>query len=556
LNALGFLVLPKKKMTKGIFNIPFPENEPVKSFSPNSPERESIKKTLEELKSKVLDIPMFIGGEEVRTDNLGAVSPPHDHQKLLANYHIGDETHVNQAIQSALNAREGWASLPWDQRASIFLKAADLLAGPYRDLINGTTMLGQSKNIFQAEIDAACELIDFLKFNAYFMQTIYEDQPESHEGIWNKLEYRPLEGFVFAITPFNFTSIGANLPAAPALMGNVVVWKPSETQIYSAWAFMEVLREAGLPSGVINLIYSDGPMTGEIVFKHKDLGGVHFTGSTKTFHHIWKEIGKNVETYKSYPRLVGETGGKDFIIAHKSADPQELATAIIRGGFEFQGQKCSAASRIYLPSNLWPTLKEILVKEIAGIKMGPVEDFRNFMNAVIDKRAFDKIKGFIDLAKNDEQAEILTGGNCDDSKGYFIEPTIIVAMDPQFTTMCEEIFGPVVTIYVYQEDNFEETLRLVDETSPYALTGAVFSKDRFAIDLAKKRLENSAGNFYINDKPTGAVVGHQPFGGARASGTNDKAGSSMNLIRWVSARTIKETLVPARDYRYPFMDEE
>ncbi len=543
-------------MAKGIFNIPYPVNEPVGAYQSGSSERKSIKEFLKKLKSKEMDVPMFIGGEEIRTGNLAPINPPHDHQHLLGNYHVGDETHVNQAIQAALNAREQWAALTWEHRASIFLKAADLIAGPYRDLINGTTMLGQSKNIFQAEIDAACELIDFLKFNAYYMQTIYEDQPDSQDGMWNRLEYRPLEGFVFAITPFNFTSIGANLAASPALMGNTVVWKPSETQIYSAWAFMEIMREAGLPAGVINLIYTDGPMTGDIVFNHKDLGGIHFTGSTRTFQHIWKEVGKNIENYRAYPRVVGETGGKDFIIAHSSSDPEEVATAIIRGGFEFQGQKCSAASRVYVPSNIWDAVKDKLVKDVSEIKMGSPEDFRNFMNAVIDKRAFDKIKGFIEQAKDANNAEVLTGGNCDDSKGYFIQPTIIVAHDPQFVTMCEEIFGPVVTIYVYEPENFEETLKLVDETSPYALTGAVFSKDRYAIDLAMKKLENSAGNFYINDKPTGAVVGQQPFGGARGSGTNDKAGSAMNLLRWVSARTIKETFVPPKDFRYPFMEEE
>lgn len=543
-------------MAKGIFNIPYPENEPVRSYAPNSPEKESIKKFLEELKSKEMDIPMFIGGEEVRTGNLGVINPPHDHQHLLGNYHIGDETHVHQAVQAAMNAREEWAALSWEHRASIFLKAADLLEGPYRDLINGTTMLGQSKNIFQAEIDAACELIDFLRFNAYYMQGIYEDQPDSQPGIWNRMEYRALEGFVFAITPFNFTSIGANLAAAPAMMGNVVVWKPSETQIYSAWAFMEVMREAGLPAGVINIIYTDGPMTGNILFNHPDLGGIHFTGSTGTFQHIWKEVGKNIENFRSYPRVVGETGGKDFIVAHPSAESKEVSTAIIRGAFEFQGQKCSAASRIYIPNNLWDDVKAELLEDAASIKMGSPEDFRNFMNAVIDKRAFDKITGYIEKVKADPNAEIISGGGYDDSKGYFIEPTIVVAQDPQFLTMCEEIFGPVVTIYVYQEENFEDTLKLVDETGPYALTGAVFAKDRYAIDLASKKLENSAGNFYINDKPTGAVVGQQPFGGARGSGTNDKAGSAMNLLRWVSARTIKETFVPPTDYRYPFMSEE
>lgn len=542
-------------MSKGIFNIPYPENEPVKSYAPGSPEKKELKKALKELKSTELDIPMYIGGEEIRTDNKAEINPPHEHKHVLGHYHVGDATHVHQAINAALDARNSWANLSWEQRISIFLKAADLLAGPYRAKMNAATMLGQSKNVFQAEIDAACELIDFLRYNAQFMQEIYFEQPDSQPGIWNRTEYRPLEGFVAAITPFNFTSIGANLAAAPASMGNTVVWKPSETQIYSAWVFMEIMKEAGLPDGVINIIYTDGPTAGDILFSHPDLAGVHFTGSTKTFQLIWKNIGANIDKFKTYPRIVGETGGKDFILAHKSANAEEVATAITRGAFEYQGQKCSAASRIYIPENLWQDVERKLLEDIKNIKMGSPEDFRNFFNAVIDKRAFDKISKYIDEAKNSKVAKIIAGGNYDDSKGYFIEPTVILAEDPQFTTMCEEIFGPVVTIYVYKS-SFDDVLQLVDETSPYALTGAIFSRDRYAADKACKRLVNAAGNFYINDKPTGAVVGQQPFGGSRASGTNDKAGSAQNLHRWVSVRTIKETFVPPKNFAYPFMDEE
>jgi 1-pyrroline-5-carboxylate dehydrogenase len=542
-------------MSKGIFNVPYPQNEPVKSYAPGSPEKRELKAALAGLKSQVLDIPMYIGGEEIRTDNKAEINPPHDHKHVLGHYHVGDETHVRQAIHAALDARKSWAALTWEQRASIFLKAADLLAGPYRAKMNAATMLGQSKNVFQAEIDAACELIDFLRFNASYMQDIYLEQPESQPGMWNRTEYRGLEGFVMAITPFNFTSIGANLAAAPASMGNVVVWKPSETQIYSAWVFMEIMKEAGLPAGVINIIYTDGPMTGDIVFQHPDLAGVHFTGSTRTFQHIWKSIGTNIEKFKTYPRIVGETGGKDFIVAHRSADAKEVATAITRGAFEYQGQKCSAASRVYIPEEMWKEVEQYLQEDIKNIKMGSPEDFRNFFNAVIDKRAFDKISKYIDGAKESKVAKVIAGGNYDDGKGYFIEPTIILAEDPQYTTMVEEIFGPVVTIYVYKS-NFTDLLKLVDETSPYGLTGAIFARDRYSIDKATKALEHAAGNFYINDKPTGAVVGQQPFGGSRASGTNDKAGSAQNLHRWVSVRTIKETFVPARHFGYPFMDEE
>ncbi len=542
-------------MSKAISNIPYPSNEPVQSYAPGSPEKIELKSALAELKSTVLDIPMIIGGEEIRTDKKIEITPPHEHKHILGHFHQGDETHVHQAINAAKDAKKSWANLSWEHRVSIFLKAADLLAGPFRAKMNAATMLGQSKSVYQAEIDAACELIDFLKFNAYFMQEIYMEQPDSLPGMWNRTEYRPLEGFVAAITPFNFTSIGANLAAAPAMMGNTVLWKPSETQIYSAWVFMEIMKEAGLPDGVINIIYTDGPTTGDILFKHPDLAGVHFTGSTKTFQHIWKSIGTNIEKFKTYPRIVGETGGKDFIVAHRSADAKEVATAITRGAFEYQGQKCSAASRVYIDHSIWNDVEKFLLADLKNIKMGSPEDFRNFFNAVIDKRSFDKISKYIDEAKNSKVAKIIAGGNYDDSKGYFIEPTVILTEDPQFTTMCEEIFGPVVTIYVYKSE-FNDVLKLVDETSPYALTGAIFSKDRYAIDKATKALENAAGNFYINDKPTGAVVGQQPFGGARASGTNDKAGSAQNLQRWISVRTIKETFVPAKNFTYPFMDEE
>jgi 1-pyrroline-5-carboxylate dehydrogenase len=543
-------------MPKGIYHVPFAENEPVNSYAPGTPEREKLQAALKEARSKKVDVPMYIGADEVRTDNTKPLSPPHDHQHILGHFHEGDASHVKQAIDAALAAKEEWANLPWEHRASIFLKAADLISGPYRDKINAATMLAQSKNAYQAEIDSACELADFLRFNVQYMTEIYNEQPESSPGMWNRLEYRPLEGFVFALTPFNFTAIAGNLPSSAALMGNVTVWKPAYSQIYSAKVVMEVFKDAGVPDGVINLIYVDGPTTGDVIFKHPEFAGIHFTGSTGVFKHIWKTIGENIDTYKSYPRIVGETGGKDFILAHPTAKAKEVATAITRGAFEFQGQKCSAASRVYIPSNLWDDVKKYLLEDIKDIKMGGPEDFENFFNAVIDKKAFDKISGYINAAKESDVAEIIAGGECDDSKGYFIQPTVIQAKDPQYTTMKEEIFGPVVTIYVYQEDNFDETITLVNETSPYALTGAIFSQDRYAIEEATKRLSNAAGNFYINDKPTGAVVGQQPFGGARASGTNDKAGSKLNLLRWVQARTIKETFVPATDYKYPFMGKE
>jgi 1-pyrroline-5-carboxylate dehydrogenase len=540
-------------MPKGNYVIPTAINEPVKSYVPGSPEREELQAMLAEMRAKQVDIPMYIGSEEVTTDKKISMSPPHDHQHILGHFSEGDSTHVQQAVDAALAAKEAWANLSWEHRASIFLKAADLIAGPYRAKINAATMLAQSKNAFQAEIDAACEYIDFLKFNVQFMQQLYQQQPESLPLTWNRSEYRPLEGFVLAITPFNFTSIAGNLPGAPALMGNTVVWKPAYTQVYSAQVLMEVFQEAGLPDGVINMIYVDGPVVGDVVFNHPEFAGLHFTGSTAVFKHLWKTIGTNIDKFKSYPRIVGETGGKDFIVAHKSANPKEVATAITRGAFEFQGQKCSAVSRVYIPSNMWEEVKGYVLEDVASFKIGGPEDFSNFFNAVIDERAFDKIAGYIDHAKNAADAEIIAGGTYDKSKGYFIDPTVIVAKDPKYKTMCEEIFGPVVTIHVYDADQFEETLTLVDETSPYALTGAIFSKDRYAIELATKKLVNAAGNFYINDKPTGAVVGQQPFGGARGSGTNDKAGAMMNLLRWVSARTIKENFIPPTDYRYPFL---
>lgn len=540
-------------MSKGFFNAPLYMNEPVNSYEPGSPEREELIRTYKDLYNKKVEVPLYIGSEIYTTENKKTLSPPHDHQHIIGHYYEGDKSHVEKAINEALKARNAWAALPWNERAAIFLKAADLLAGPYRAKMNAATMLAQSKNCFQAEIDSACELIDFLRFNVAYMQQIYEDQPESSDGVWNKMEYRPLEGFVFAITPFNFTAIAGNLCAAPALMGNVVVWKPADSQIYSANVIMELFKEAGLPDGVINMITVDGPLAGDVVFKHPDFAGLHFTGSTGVFKHLWKTIGQNIDLYKTYPRIVGETGGKDFIMVHKSSIPKQVATAISRGAFEFQGQKCSAASRVYLPKNISNEVINYVVEDVNSFKMGSPEDFSNFITSVIDEKAFDKIASYIDFIKTQDDASILAGGNYDKSKGYFIEPTVVLTTNPKFKTMCEEIFGPVVTIYEYDEDKFEETLDLVDSTSEYALTGSIFSQDRYAINLATKKLENAAGNFYINDKPTGAVVGQQPFGGARGSGTNDKAGSYLNLLRWVSARTIKETFVPPTDYRYPFL---
>jgi 1-pyrroline-5-carboxylate dehydrogenase len=540
-------------MNFGYFNYPMPKNEPVLDYAPGSKERELLQKTLKELKSQQMDIPMYIGGDEVRTGKKTAIHPPHETGHTLGHFHAGDETHVKHAIDAALTARKSWAAMSWENRANIFLKAADLIAGKYRPYMNGTTMLGQSKNAYQAEIDSACELIDFLRFNVHFLSEIYRQQPISGASMHNRMEYRPLEGFVLAITPFNFTAIGGNLPTSAAMCGNVVVWKPANTQVYSAQMFMRILKEAGLPDGVINLIYVDGPTIGKVCFAHRHFAGVHFTGSTGVFNNMWKTIGENVGNYKSYPRIVGETGGKDFVIAHKSADPDVVVTALARGAFEFQGQKCSAASRAYIPSNIADEVRQKLVATVKGMKMGSVEDFSNFINAVIDEKSFDKIKSYIDNAQNDPKVKIIAGGKCDKSKGYFIEPTVLEVEDGRYITMCEEIFGPVLTIHVYDAEKFEEALELVDTTSPYALTGAVIARDRQAIELATDKLRDAAGNFYINDKPTGAVVGQQPFGGARASGTNDKAGSILNLYRWLSARTIKETFNSATDYMYPFM---
>jgi len=540
-------------MPKGTYQVPIPKNEPVLIYAPGSPERNNLQKALTQARGKELDIPMYIGSKEVRTEKKVPVNPPHDHQHVLGYFHQGDAGHVELAINAALGAKSAWAELSWEHRASVFLKAADLIAGPYRAKLNAATMLGQSKNAYQAEIDSACEIIDFLRFNVHYMSQIYGQQPASSDGVWNRLEQRPLEGFVFALTPFNFTAIAGNLPTSAAMMGNTVVWKPAFSQIYAANVLMQIFIEAGVPDGVINLIYVDGPTTGDIVFNHPDFAGIHFTGSTGVFQHIWKTIGGNITKYKSYPRIVGETGGKDFIVAHKSSDAQALATAMVRGAFEYQGQKCSAASRVYVPDNLWEEVRTKVLSDLSEIKMGPVEDFGNFINAVIDEKAFDKITNYIDEARQNDLVEIIAGGNYDKSTGYFIEPTIILTQDPLYVTMCEEIFGPVLTVYVYQADRFEETLELVDQTSPYALTGAVFSQDRYAVEMATKKLVNAAGNFYINDKPSGAVVGQQPFGGARASGTNDKAGAMVNLLRWISPRTIKETFVPSTDYRYPFL---
>ncbi len=540
-------------MPKGIYRIPTPINEPVKPYAPGQAETNKLIDTYRQMYNSHLEVPLYIGSERIKTENKISLRPPHEHAKEIGVAYVGDAKHVHQAIDAALAAKQKWAQLPWEHRAAIFLRAAELLAGPYRDRMNAATMLAQSKNVMQAEIDAACELIDFFRFNAAYMQQIYADQPGSQPGMWNRLEYRPLEGFVFAVTPFNFTSIAANLPAAPAMMGNVVIWKPAESQMYSAQIIMELFHEAGLPDGVINMICVDGPTAGDIVFKHKDFSGLHFTGSTAVFKHLWKEIGSNLDAYRSYPRIVGETGGKDFIVAHPSAHPLEVATGISRGAFEFQGQKCSAASRAYVPASIWPAVKDKIVADVNSFKMGSPEDTSNFINAVIDKRAFDKISGYIDYIKAQPDAEIIAGGNYDGSKGYFIEPTVVVTSNPKFRTMCEEIFGPVITIYVYEDKDWKSVLKLVDETGEYALTGAIFARERYAIDEACDALENAAGNFYINDKPTGAVVGQQPFGGARGSGTNDKAGSYLNLIRWVSPRTIKETFVTPKDYRYPFI---
>ncbi|SFB14658.1 delta-1-pyrroline-5-carboxylate dehydrogenase [Flavobacterium swingsii] len=540
-------------MLKGFFNIPKAVNEPVKSYAPNSPEKSAVQAAYKKMWNETIDVPLYIGSEEIRTGNTKNMSAPHDHQHIVGTYHLAEKSHIEKAIANALESRTKWASMAWEQRAAIFLKAAELIAGPYRARINAATMIAQSKTIHQAEIDASCELIDFLRFNVEFMTQIYQDQPASNSDMWNRVEYRPLEGFVYAVTPFNFTAIAANLPASAALMGNVVVWKPSDSQVFSAKIIIDVFKEAGVPDGVINVVFGDPVMITDTVLASPDFAGIHYTGSTFIFKEIWKKIGTNIHNYKTYPRIVGETGGKDFIIAHPSANVKQVTTAITRGAFEFQGQKCSAASRAYIPQSMWSAVKEQLITDVKSMKMGSPEDFGNFITAVIHEGSFDKLASFIDQAKKDTDAEIIVGGNYDKSKGYFVEPTVIVTTNPKYATMETELFGPVMTIYVYEDKNWSETLKLVDSTSEYALTGAILSQDRYAIEEATVALQNAAGNFYINDKPTGAVVGMQPFGGARASGTNDKAGSAQNLLRWVSPRTIKETFVTPEHYSYPFL---
>lgn len=542
-------------LATGFFQVPEPQNEPVLSYAPGTRERDELKKQIREYRENPVEIPMFIGGKEVFTGNTIPMNPPHDHQHLLGVYHQGEAKEVKSAIDAALKARAEWAAMPWEQRVAVFLKAADLLSGPYRLKINAATMLGQSKNIFQAEIDAACELTDFLRFNVKFMTDLYKFQPASPAGVWNRMEWRPLEGFVFALTPFNFTSIAGNLPTAPAIMGNVVVWKPSKSQIYSARVIMDVLREAGLPDGVINMVFASGPVVSNVVLSHPSFAGLHYTGSTEVFHQIWKTIGENIRIYHTYPRIVGETGGKDFVMVHESADPRQVVTAISRGAFEYQGQKCSAVSRAYIPDTLWPKIKEMLLSDLASFTMGGPEDFTNFINAVIDDGSFTRLKKVIDRVKREKMASIVSGGKTYKGTGYFIEPTVIVAEDPMYFAMQEEFFGPILTIHVYPAKKFVETLELCDRTSMYALTGSIFARERDIIELASRKLVNAAGNFYINDKPTGAVVGQQPFGGSRGSGTNDKAGSVLNLIRWISPRAVKETFLPPENYRYPFMVE-
>ncbi len=544
-------------MLKGFFNVPAPVNEPVYAYAPGTKERALLRQAIQDARGQEIDVPMYIGGKEVRTEKKVKLTPPHDHKHILGYYSQGTKEHVEEAIEVALAAKEDWENLPWEQRAAIFLKAAELISTKYRYKLNAATMLGQSKNPYQAEIDSACEIVDFLRFNVKYMSEIYQQQPPANsKGVWNRVEQRPLEGFVFALTPFNFTAIAGNLPTSVAMMGNVVVWKPSNTQIYSANVLMQIFKEAGLPDGVINLVYVSGPDAGDVIFKHPDFAGIHFTGSTGVFQDIWKTIGENIHRYKTYPRIVGETGGKDFIVAHPSADLDVLNTALVRGAFEFQGQKCSAASRAYVPQSLWNDLKGLMERDIKSFKIGGTEDFSNFINAVIDEKSFDKITSYIDRAKASADAEVVIGGTYDKSTGYFIHPTVIVAKTPDYETLSEELFGPVLTVYVYEDSKWSEMLDLVDRTSIYALTGAIISQDRYAIDEATYALRNAAGNFYINDKCTGAVVGQQPFGGARGSGTNDKAGSMINLLRWVSPRTIKETFTPDTDYRYPFLSEE
>ena len=543
-------------MSNGFFKVPKAVNEPVRAYAPGTQEHKDLIATYNKMFNEKVDVPIYIGSEEIRTGNTTDIHPPHDRKHTVGKYHRAEKEHIELAVEKAAEARVKWAKTSWEDRAAIFLKAADLLAGPFRYRMNAATMIAQSKNVMQAEIDSACELIDFLRFNVEFMTDIYTNQPESSSGMWNRMQYRPLEGFVYAITPFNFTAIAGNLPASPAMMGNVVIWKPARSQVYSAHVIMELFKAAGLPDGVINMVTGSSSTITDVLLNHKDFAGVHFTGSTPVFDSFWETIGKNVNHYRSYPRIVGETGGKDFIWAHPSADPQEVATAISRGAFEYQGQKCSAASRAYLPKSLWDDIREAVVTDIKSFKMGSPGDSSNFINAVIDDRAFKKLSGYLDQAKKDSDAEIIVGGGYDDSVGYFIEPTVIVTTNPKYETMCTELFGPIITIYVYEDEEWEEVLDLVDQTGEYALTGAIFSRDRYVIATATDKLENAAGNFYINDKPTGAVVGQQPFGGARGSGTNDKAGSVWNLLRWVSNRTIKETFVPPKNYRYPFLGEK
>ena len=542
-------------MLKGFFKVPKAINEAVKSYAPNSPEKEAVLAAYKKMWNEKIDVPLYIGSKEIRTGNTRNITPPHDHKHIVGTYHLAEKAHIEEAIANALESRTAWANMAWEQRAAIFLKAAELIAGPYRAKINAATMIGQSKNIHQAEIDASCELIDFLRFNVEFMTQIYADQPTSDSSVWNRLEYRPLEGFIYAITPFNFTAIAANLPASAAMMGNVVVWKPSDSQVFSAKIIIDIFKEAGLPDGVINVVFGDALMVTDTVLASRDFAGLHFTGSTHVFKDLWAKIGANIHNYKTYPRIVGETGGKDFVMVHPSANVKQAATGIVRGAFEFQGQKCSAASRAYIPQSLWPAVKEQIITDVQSMKMGSPEDFSNFITAVIHEGSFDKLASYIDQAKKDSDAEIIIGGNYDKSVGYFVEPTVILTTNPKYVTMETELFGPVLTIYVYDDTKWIETLELVDQTSEYALTGAIFSQDRYAIEVATTKLQNAAGNFYINDKCTGAVVGQQPFGGARASGTNDKAGSVLNLMRWVSPRTIKEIFVSPEDYRYPFLGE-
>ena len=540
-------------MGKGFFNVPIAVNEPIKSYAPGTEEREAVLKAYNDMYNSKIEVPLYINGKYISTENTQTMSPPHDHQHVVGTYHLANKQHIDEAISTALEARKSWSLMPWEQRAAIFLKAAELVAGPYRAKINAATMIAQSKTIHQAEIDAACELVDFLRFNVQYMTDIYLEQPESTSDTWNRVEYRPLEGFTYAVTPFNFTAIAGNLPSCMALMGNVVVWKPSDSQVYSAKVIMDVFEEAGVPPGVINVVFGDPVMITNTVLASPDFSGLHFTGSTFIFKELWKQIGNNIHHYKTYPRIVGETGGKDFIVAHHSAKPKQVATAIVRGAFEFQGQKCSAASRAYIAKSIWSDVKKYVIEDLKSFKMGSPEDMRNFITAVIHEGSFNKLAKYIDAAKADKNVEIIAGGHYDKSKGYFIEPTVILTSDAKYVTMCEELFGPVITIYIYEDNDYENTLKLVDNTSAYALTGAILATDRYAITQATEALQNAAGNFYVNDKPTGAVVGQQPFGGARASGTNDKAGSAQNLLRWVSPRLIKETFVTPTDYRYPFL---